>query len=750
MKITAAKIRELISEELIKAQPDSKRIAELSDLLLDETESGVRFSIDAQHINRLGLELVGKQETALSELIKNAYDADATFVGVTFSDYEKKGGRLLIEDDGQGMDEDVIKKTWMRLSTSEKIDNPVSETFQRPRAGQKGIGRFAVQRLGKKLTLETEVAGVDVGLRVEFDWDKDFVAGRDLDKIWSHVERYSKPNSRHGTRLLISSLRDKWSEAIFRRVWKSILFLQPPHRVAPISGGGTSDPGFRVSINEQSEDAVRSDFSIESSFLDYAIALVEGEIDSDGVATFKVKSERLDFEAEHVSETRFLLTGPVKLEARYFVYQSDSMPGNMTRVAAKIGQEFGGIRVYRNGFRVLPYGERMDDWLRLNEDVARRNIIVPANNYNFFGHLDLDQESNLLLQETSSREGLIENEAFDELKDFARKCVEWAALRVAAARGAKVTTKQKDFVSKLRKPTSAIREQIETQKMKVVSDVSENNKSSEIVGVLEEAYKVAEEFENQTQAQFDHMLQYENMLRILASLGVSISVFAHELKGSRNDVEANISLIEKNIDRNNENKIYGNIKKLRESVSRVFSLGNYIDNLISHTDTRSLSNRSVAGILETFFSQFSGYLDNQGISFEVNVDPQHLRTCPVHRSELDSVLFNFLTNSIKAIRRAKQDKPKILVRAVENNGEVVINFEDNGTGIDDDHIDSVFGAFYTTSDPDPDDITGRGTGLGLKIVSDIANSYGGSVSVEKPSEGYMCCLEFRIPSAKEE
>ncbi len=163
----AKDIKEKLQQELIKEKPDYEAISKLTNELLDNNEEAVRFSVDAQHINRLGLELVGKQETALSELIKNAFDADALKVKIKFQNHATPGGKLIIEDDGSGMDAETVKNSWMRLSTNQKINTPISPKYGRIRAGKKGIGRFAVQRLGKKLIFETETKGASKGMHMK-------------------------------------------------------------------------------------------------------------------------------------------------------------------------------------------------------------------------------------------------------------------------------------------------------------------------------------------------------------------------------------------------------------------------------------------------------------------------------------------------------------------------------------------------------------------------------------------------------
>ncbi len=150
---------------------------------LDEVDKDkIRFSIDAGLIDRLGRELVGKQETAVSELVKNAYDADATEVIITFSNSDTKGGTLTIDDNGRGMDMDSLRNGFMRISSTDKVHSPVSPKFNRKRAGRKGIGRFATHRLGEKLTITTQTKEGDKALQLTINWE-DYAIDRELEWI---------------------------------------------------------------------------------------------------------------------------------------------------------------------------------------------------------------------------------------------------------------------------------------------------------------------------------------------------------------------------------------------------------------------------------------------------------------------------------------------------------------------------------------------------------------------------------------
>lgn len=159
-------------EELLKSEEiDYSRFTTLSNELLKQDREHVRFSVDAGIINRLGKELVGRAETAISELIKNAYDAEASYAHLVFKDAVRAGGSFEIEDDGNGMTYDELINGFMRISSSDKIHRPVSPRYKRKKAGKKGIGRFAAQRLGKQLIIITQTVDSPQAIKATINWD---------------------------------------------------------------------------------------------------------------------------------------------------------------------------------------------------------------------------------------------------------------------------------------------------------------------------------------------------------------------------------------------------------------------------------------------------------------------------------------------------------------------------------------------------------------------------------------------------
>ncbi len=178
-----------------------------------EDTDKIRFTVDAGIISRLGRELVARQETAVAELVKNAYDADASKVTLSFKDVKTPGGKLTITDNGNGMNFAQIVDGFLRIASTEKVRNPISPRFGRRVSGRKGIGRFAVQRLGKYLTLLTCAHGAENGFRVAFDWEI-FHQDRDLLTISTKIETLPKSEIgiEHGTVLSIEDLRDRWTD----------------------------------------------------------------------------------------------------------------------------------------------------------------------------------------------------------------------------------------------------------------------------------------------------------------------------------------------------------------------------------------------------------------------------------------------------------------------------------------------------------------------------------------------------------
>src|SRR5689334_15764389 len=170
-----------------------------------ENDGKLKFSIDTSLLFELGERLVTKPSIALAELVKNAYDADATKVTVTFSKITEPDGIIIVEDNGHGMTFEEIQNNWMRIATTGKRDIPVSRIYCRPLTGAKGIGRLASRRLGNKLLLQSVAKRLDgskESILVTFDWEKNFSSGEDLVNVpFSYTRQEVTADSQTGVAL---------------------------------------------------------------------------------------------------------------------------------------------------------------------------------------------------------------------------------------------------------------------------------------------------------------------------------------------------------------------------------------------------------------------------------------------------------------------------------------------------------------------------------------------------------------------
>jgi len=763
---SADKIRKQLLKQLENEEIDYGRILELSLELSELDEENVRFSVDASHISRLGRELVVKKETAVSELVKNAYDADATQVTLTFENADLAGGRLVIEDNGHGMTREQLIAGFMRLSTTDKIHEQYSPKYKRLRAGRKGIGRFAAHRLGKKLKIVTQTKQSSSALQIDIDWSQ-FEADQDLIIISNHITEISK-TQKNGTTLIVDDLEDGWTVASLKSVYRYLADLLQPFPISKILETDSKDSGFAVKIFRSLNDEREEVASTEKLVFEYALAEIVGSVDKNGGIRWSIRSQQLD-----INERKKLKAGNLEMEANgfqflknvnlkafYYIYNgkdSNYLPGHINTLIATLARDRGGIRVYRNGFRVLPYGEREDDWLRLDEESARRTLLPPYRNQNFFGFVELIDPNGDVFEETASREYLIDNQGFQELIRFCRIILEAAITRVAEARGKKIKPTKREI-----SPSEKIREAVD--KIRRAKDEIErssgdktiekiNVQKSDTVKAIQSAIQVLEESVGAQQEKEEELLNEISMLRVLASLGLSIGQFNHEIRNMFPALLADTySLIHSTSGDAHEKAL-----RLKKNVQSFRTYTSYFDKSVSANARRETVIQDVGKILRSFWEVITPACQRRDIEFpEPTILEYDLFTTPMHSSEWMSILFNLFTNSRKAIARAGREAGKILVTAGREKGKIYVDFSDNGDGIPPENRERIFDAFFTTSytgqtdeDADEDDDL-LGTGLGLKILKDIVTSYSGEISLAGAPRGYVTCFRVEIPEASKE
>ncbi|WP_422056487.1 sensor histidine kinase [Sphingomonas sp.] len=734
----------------------------------------LRFTTDAGLIDRLGRELVGRQETALIELVKNSFDADAWEVKVTL-----ETDAIVIADNGTGMTREELIAGFLRLASTLKVKEPRSRIFNRQRAGRKGIGRFATQRLGKALRLSTWINDDDPGLELVVDWRK-FESGRDLNEVPVYLGE--EPPSKMGTVIRIEDLRDEWSDSQIRRCWRGLLALQQPFPVAPVERRPGNDPGFNVTFLRDGGlfDDPQLVVDFQSEILDHHHALIEFRVSEEGVAEWRLSQNRFGPDRgwsrihhdhrDSADPPPYASLRDVAMKTHYFILAPDLLPSLIYSRVRDALREEGGVRLYRNGFRVVPYGEPGNDWLRLDQIYSQRGVVLaPIANRNFFGVIEVQDPEGRQFEEHTSREGLIETNSFRELTGLATAVLVTAVNRISEDRGRKTSaggsTQQKatDTLDRLRnvaRATKAAEEarDSENDASKATQGPDAAREGNESSGGEEgNASNLIEESIALIEKQRAELADEAALLRLLATLGLTTSEFSHETGMTFEAVRMDFqSVFEAALAaRAGDDEFAGQAERANAMLSRLDALTAYLNELASARSVRELSPVSVSKAIGEFEIGVKKLAEKAGIDLTIDTpeyDPLYTR--PMHAAEVSSVLLNFFSNSLKALRRTEGARCIHVAAGRGVGGQILIRFNDTGDGIPVESREKVFDLFFTTRIAAPADASNAeqfsGTGLGLWIVHQIVSKAGGDAEVGEPDVGFTTCLEVRLPAEEED
>lgn len=761
-------------EELLKSEEiDYSRFTTLSNELLKQDREHVRFSVDAGIINRLGKELVGRAETAISELIKNAYDAEASYVHLNFKNAYVPGGSLVIEDNGTGMTYSELINGFMRISSSDKVHRPISPNYKRKKAGKKGIGRFAAQRLGDQLIIVTQTAESAYAIKATINWSE-YEIDSEINEVTGKIEYVEKERVK-GTTLYINGLEDGWSDSAIQRAYRyteNLLIPEPLSRERKDWDECRQDPGFKATFYRDfvSENTKVVDENI--AFYDHALAVIEGFIDDKGQGYWRMWSNKLDvpqgdFKRIGVdrenNDTQYTAAHSIHFKTYYFIYDRSLIPSSLYTYVKNLGTEVGGIKLYRNGFRVPPYGEKNNDWLGLDSSVRRKTLLFPHQNQSFFGYVEIDDIAADLFEETSSREGLIENKAFEEIQDFVYRVIITACQDVAALRNRKQTANQKDWEKKtgsqkIKEALNEFSELINKEKEEKEQFTDNSEQEDEQRQRYKRVYEKMREGQEEQESEKLKLLDELNLMRVLAGLGLAIGEFIHEIKYYFPGFSAEINYL-KILLSDNEDALQ-RLDLLQSNFTSMESYLTFFDNSISNNARRVLEPINVKEEMKSFEDVIEG--DRKRANIEVIDNREHedvllsdMKTVPMHPSEWASIFFNLYSNAKKAIKRSpRRNEGRILIECAQDGDNIILDFSDNGSGVDPAIKDRIFEAFITTtsaaSQGSSDDEVYTGTGLGLSILNDIISSYNGKIYLlEIPKTGFITTFRIEIPRAKQ-
>jgi signal transduction histidine kinase len=734
----------------------------------DVTEQGtLAFTIETRILRELGERLVKAPEVAMVELIKNAYDADARECKIVI----EAGQTITVADDGRGMTLSEFTSGWMRVGTSSKEAQQISAMYGRRITGEKGIGRFAVRFLGRKLKLRS-IARVDDNERTEltadFDWTS-FDEHEDLASIRVPYRlRRVENTAPTGTELTITALRSHVQSLDLRKVRTEAVGMLSPIRsmMRNVSQRddrevlrNNTDPGFLLQIRgADTEDSVDD---VAATILDlYELR-----------GTLTLAGNRLEVTVyrhgtpepyTRIVDTFDNTIGSLWADVRFFPRRPGQFAGAPIdgRLAYSWIRRNSGVAVFDRAFRVLPYGTEGDDWLMLTADAARnrrdprspfaqKHFAMTAEEAKFPAlnwMLRLPESLQLVgvvqvesargrpheattgsLVPSADREGFVANAAFTELQSLIRGLVEAIAACDRQIQRAEEVADEKRMLAALRRETRAAVAAVQSNSGIKAAD------KTRIVAYLQRTERYATNQERRVG-------ERTRQLEVMSLLGVVAGFMTHEFGAALHELK----------------QAHSRLASLRgHSFDReVAALASHIDRLEDFAKYSRAYVDASRGLpdapyrarprIQQVVRIFGKFATDRGIDVEVSVESDVVAPL-VPVALYNGVVLNIFTNALKALMaRIGRQPRRVAFRAWNEAGWHLLEVSDTGIGIPSALRDRIFEPLFTTTS-NGGDALGSGMGLGLSLVRRAVGAFGGTVEVVDAPPGFATCIRVRLP-----
>ena len=706
-----------------------------------------KFTIDARTILTLGRDSIKDHTTALIELVKNSYDADATQVLIEI--FCKGSNKFIrIADNGCGMNEDTVDKKWLRIGYSDKRVNKVSKLHRR-KTGEKGIGRISADRLGSTLILKTKSDRSRVfGLNV--NWDDFNVEGKDLSTIAiktldAPIIKLPAKNATTGTELTIEKLRQRWTKEDIENLFNELSILIPPFEKVE-----DFEITLRTDVTEEFNGKVKSPFyqtadieltaEIKDATIFYSIkSRNDGHIEKQ--PREKIKWDQLLQGTTYDSNDSYKSPtfGPTKVKLLFYPREASTLEGTSLRLSdlREFLDKNVGVKIYRDGIRVKPYGNPDDsegDWLGLAErktrepaGIARPTWRVGANQ--LVGAVFVGRDTNPHLVDSSSREGLIQGESFNQLRAFVMGC-----LRLLETYRHKVVSEKdkspgqkaspSEDVTVLHKELTVLKKDLIEIKTKMPSGSSKPvNRTLDQVATVTEKIK-------ETEKSLEELVSQARVLRGLATIGIASAVFGHETQSAMSEFIAATYAAGRLLTKDAPKITIAleEIEKAKKYANQVSAWGAFALTRVQR-DKRRRKRINISKVISDTIKDVDAVFKGSNIDIESLLPTVEGRTFAM---DIEAILLNLLTNAYTACQqkgRARKILVAIKESKVKNIKGVEIIVADTGPGINSKFISRIWDPLFTTKvDKDGKEI---GTGLGLSIVSSIVDDLKGTKAVDR-------------------
>lgn len=687
----------------------------------------LRFSTEM--LRRLGEELNPHPDQGVLELVRNAYDADATVCTVELMDAHRRGGSIRITDDGDGMGLDAIRDGWLVVGSSAKSRQKLTPKKRAP-VGNKGIGRLAALRMGTAAMLVTRpLSQPTLEYRLRLDWSA-FDSVQVVDEVPLKLETKRRPpNVASGTVIEIENLRVPLDLGQVRRLARALVLLADPFAgLDPSCKSAGFRPILRAPEFEQLEQLVARRYFDEADFH------LHGEIDKRGQASAWVRDYQGDeiFRAQHdelCSRKQTAYAAPPAVFDLWVFLLGGGRDSRFSPRAVTLTEirrwlgEFGGVHLYHRGMRVSPYSDF--DWLDMNLRRSQLQELRPSTNTSIGRVFVKDMEGRL--KPKTDRVGFIEDETFQELRRFATDTLEWFADRRLKQREARRETERGKTARQVRRAKKDLQQAVDAVPPAVRQDVA----------------RAVEGFEKAKDREAHSLREDLQLYRTLCTVGATTAAFAHQAKSPLVQITSSAGTLEEALQGRINAAQLPTLREMAVDIRRfaesLLSFSKVTLCLLQH-EKRRRTTVSIHDAVEDVLELIKPYLDLRDVTVRRELTAQR---CSVLASQaaLESILTNLLINSLQAFERNRPGERLVVFRTgnisdPRRPGKSLVRLvvSDNGPGIGDLSVDDVWLPGKTT--------TVEGTGLGLTVVRDVVTELGGSVAAI--AQGELGGAEFQI------
>ena len=721
----------------------------------------------ARLLKTIGQDLIKDVYAAIVELVKNAYDADSPDAVVCFN-YDEISSRLLIvvEDHGHGMDFDTVVSKWLVPATDDKLKRKRSGKG-RILQGRKGIGRFAAAILGDRILMETTAKGVTTSLLLDLEALEKI---QFLDELELNIEE-QKTGRPDGTRIEIESdqisveqVRTTWNPRQLHKLFVELRSLIAPeeiYKTAEEKGYETDHDSFDIKLRF-------GDFPVENyskreipirpypvlALYDYKIS---GRVDAVGNAVLEFENQNIPSLPPETIRLKIPLDknagqkypGEIFVDLRVYDRDSDSIDNIIKRglkdpdtgeyvgkqEARRVLDEYYGIGVYREQFRIRPYGEQTFDWLDLDKKrIQRPSYKIGHNQIIGFVYVRPEEQSGLM--EKSARDGLMENGAYYGLVNVVSNVINQLEgrrfrYREKAMKGGRMHSLEEEM---------DLLFDFNSTKKRIASGLDElgipKAQRESVEAVVDEAL----ESEKQKKAGFvrkirDTIAVYQGQ----ATLGKITHVLLHEGRKHLKYISETMPRVVKWVQNACKEPEQGLMEKIEQRSNKLLSHAKGLSFLFKKIEPLARTRRSpkkdcdLRKEWENAFAIFSSDLEYADIEYHV-ISKEQPTIVSANEMDLMTVFSNLIENSVFWLNQGSKTR-RIDVHIFREGEQVIVEYKDSGPGFQGGNLELMFEPGYTMKQD--------GSGLGLALAGEAMARIGGHIEAKHSDEGAVFELVFK-------